>query len=107
MSLTPEEARELLSEYADGELSPEQMAELEKILSENPDLAFESTQIRNLKVLLEHYEGESGGQRFKEAIMNRVSAEPPPGATPWRGRTMLLFLLATALAAVLLWLALD
>ena len=99
--LSAEEAKDLLSEYADGELSREQQADLERILTDNPDLAYESTQIRNLKALLRQYQGEQPQSRFQSELMNKV--EPETAAMPLRWRPLVWVLAAVLAAAVVLW----
>ncbi len=98
MGISAEEAHELLSQYADGELTPEERAELEKVLIDDPDLAYESTQIRNLKALIRYYEGEGGTERFKEAVISRVASSEPSAKA---SRTILLLAILSALAAVI------
>ena len=77
--MTHDDALDLLSEYVDGELTPRQREALETLMSDDPDLVQQSTQIRNLKAILKLYQGEAGTERFQESLMHRIEEEGPSG----------------------------
>ena len=92
-----EEQLELLNAFADGELDEHDRELVERLLKEDPNAAFDSTQIVNMKKLFRHWEGIKGSDEFRERILERVSHQRPEG-----GGSALLGWLLGVLAALLL-----
>ena len=92
-----EEQLELLNSFADGELDEHDRELVERLLKEDPNAAFDSTQIVNMKKLVRRWEGVKGSDEFRERILASVSSQKPEG-----GRSALLGWLLGVVAALLL-----
>lgn len=89
--MTPEEARTLLTQYADGQLEPTPARELEIVLDETPALRDELKQIKEENALLEEAlaplrASKSARMRLTDAMVNvRQQAKHVAESLPERG----------------------
>jgi anti-sigma factor RsiW len=75
LRLTDEECLELLSAYADRELTPQELAAVEAHLANNPELATESKLILNMKQLITNWEGLKADRTFHQRVMEQYLRE--------------------------------
>lgn len=75
-----DEQLELLSAHADGELDEEELELVEKLLKSDKDAAFESTQLVQMKQIIQRWEGVQGSGRVRQAVLERVGREKPASA---------------------------
>jgi hypothetical protein len=91
-----EERLQLLNAYADGELSPEEREVVENMLREDPDAAYESTQIVNIKKLIKTWEGTPGSGRLRDKVLAEVGGDKDEAGTG-HGAIVVLTVVATVL----------
>ncbi|MEI6235881.1 MAG: hypothetical protein WCT04_22730 [Planctomycetota bacterium] len=89
--MTIDEARPLLTQYADGLLEPQQAAEVERVLAESPDLQAELKQLKEENELLEEAlaplrSSQSARMKLSDAMVNvHRQAQTMAESLPERG----------------------
>jgi len=73
--LSCDACRELLSDYVDRELTPEEFSSVEHHLSTCQKCATESTRLQGLKNLLKNWDGVKGSSKFRDSIMQKYITE--------------------------------
>lgn len=80
-----EQQSELLSAYHDGEVTPMERAEVERLLADEVRAQREVDELRDLSTTLSSSGGESAPEGLYEAVMRRIEREsllPSPSVTP-------------------------
>jgi anti-sigma-K factor RskA len=95
MSMPSEELQLLVAGYVLGDLSPEEAAEFEHLVAENPAIAAEVTQMQRALEAAYAPPEVAPPEHLRSAILNQVQAEVPNGTPrvrpagqrrlPWRG----------------------
>lgn len=70
-----EQCRELLSDYADRELTTEEQQSVERHLSTCPRCTTESTRMVGLKKVVRHWDGIHGSDAFHQSVMQKLITE--------------------------------
>jgi anti-sigma factor RsiW len=70
-----EQCRELLSDYADRELTAEEQQSVERHLSTCPRCATESSRMVGLKKVVRHWDGIQGSDEFHRSVMQKLITE--------------------------------
>lgn len=73
--LSCEQCRELLSDYVDKELAGEDLAAVEHHVATCEKCATESTRVRGLKNIAQHWQGVAPDKKFHDSVMERYITE--------------------------------
>ena len=109
--MNPQSSDELISAYFDGEVSPEERAAVERLLSESEDAQRELNETSRLSALLHSFPRESAPADLVGNVLQQTSQLELPRAAPirssrnvWREwRAALISAVSTAAVLIVIW----